>query len=60
MSSAFLKLPAIQALYKNYNLHLLVYMHRHTRPALVTVHPIKTQLLLSTSIIHVHIVHCKM
>ena len=30
------------------------------RPTCVTVHRIETQLLLSTSVIHVHIVHCKM
>jgi len=60
MSSALLKLSTIQAFYHNYNLHLPIYMHRHIRPTCVTVHPIETQLLLSTSVIHVHIIHCKM
>ncbi len=60
MSSALLKLSVIQTLYKNYDLHLPIYMHRHIRPTYVTVHPIKTQLLLSTSVIHIHIAHCKM
>ncbi len=59
MSDALKKPSVIQSFYKNHDLHLPIYMHRHIRPTCVTVHQIETQLSLSTSVIHVHIVHCK-
>ena len=31
-----------------------------TEPTCVTVHLIETQLLLSTSVIYIHMIHCKM